>query len=102
MRKGIRNRLLLIISLGLAVLMGLYLVAGPKGLIHVHRLTQEKNALDQQIQTLQAENERLQQQILRLENDKEYLQKVIREKLNVLKPDETIILFQEPSEGETK
>ena len=102
MRKGLRNRLFLIVSLGLAVLVGLYLILGPKGLFQVHRLTQEKNSLDRQIQILQAENERLQQQILRLDTDKEYLQKVIREKLNVLKPDESIILFQEPAEGDTK
>jgi cell division protein FtsB len=102
MRKVLRNRLVLFISLGLATIVGLYLVFGPKGLLHVHRLNQEKKALDQQVQVLEAENERLQQQILRLETDKEYLQKVIRDKLNVIKDDETIILFQEPSEGESK
>lgn len=102
MRKELRNRIFLIVSLGLACALGVYLIFGENGLLHVHRLKQEKSVLDHQVQKLQDENTRLTDQIKRLETDKEYLETVVRDKLGVIKPDESVIMFKAPSKNENK
>lgn len=101
MRKELRNRIFLILSLGLALALGVYLIFGENGLLHVHKLQQEKSVLDLQIQKLKKENTRLSDQIHRLENDNDYLENVVREKLGVVKQDESVIVFKPLPEKES-
>jgi len=99
MYKKVRNRILLYISLGLALALTGYMIAGPSGFLRVFRLNQEKEVLYNQINKLQADNDQLNAQIDRLKTDNEYLEKVIREKLKLVKPEETIILFKSTPEN---
>lgn len=103
MRKELRTRILLFSSLGLASILALYLVFGPSGLLHVHRLKQEKATLDKQISQLEKENEQLKHKISRLEDENDvYRETVAREKLGLVKPDENIVVFKPVPEGEVK
>jgi len=103
MRKELRVRILFFSSLGLASILGLYLVFGPSGLLHVHRLKQEKSTLDQQINELHKENEQLKQQISRLEDANDnYRETVARQKLGLVKPDESIVVFKPTPESDAQ
>ena len=94
MHKTIRNRFLLFLAVGLPVALAGYLIFGSSGLLHVRYLKEQNDTLVHQVQQLKAENEGLSEQIRRLENDPDYLEKVIRDRLNLIKPDETLILFK--------
>jgi cell division protein FtsB len=103
MRKSLRNKIFLFVSVGIALVVGLYVVFSSSGLLHVHHLKQQKSDLDRQVKKLQDENDLLQQQIFRLENDKEYLEKTMRDKLQLIMPDESIVMFEEaPTDGAGK
>lgn len=94
MHKGLRNRVLVFIALGLAFCLGAYLIFGSNGLLHVHFLKQQKADLDDKVHALRQENARLTEQLRRLQTDQEYLEQVIRDKLGLVKSDEALILFK--------
>jgi cell division protein FtsB len=65
-------------------------VFGGHGLIHLQRMRNEQQELDQLAFNLQQRNEQLRQQIRRLQSDDAYIEKLAREGLGLAKPDEMI------------
>jgi cell division protein FtsB len=93
MQRTQRNRLLLSTLLVVAVLLGIFLLFGENGLMHVRRLKSQQESLAQKVQNLQAENEMLRRQIDKLATGGEATEKAIRDQLGYVKSDETIIVF---------
>ena len=101
MEKRKRYKLVLTVLLALVGLLALYLVFGKSGLLHIYYLKQQKVALEAEIDRLNADNDMLRKQIERMTLDSDYMEQVIRDKLGVVKPDESIILFKEPPGKQT-
>ena len=62
-----------------------------RGTLHFYNSFEEKEKLQQEIDTLEAKKERLETEKDKLENDPEYIEKIAREKYNMGLPDEEII-----------
>ena len=93
MYKKQRNKVIVIILLGVAAALMAYMAFSQNGLLHLWSLKKEKGHLDERVRQLEVQNERMKKEIERLENDTEYLQKVIRDKLGLIKPEESIVVF---------
>ena len=74
-------------------LMLFFLVFGEWGLLHYHRLSEERRMLEERSQALQRENELLREKIYRITKDDRYLEKVAREDFGLAKKGELIFLF---------
>ena len=60
------------------------------GWTHYNELKREDEKLQQKLAELESTNKRLAEQEYLLKNDVRYLEKVLREELNVVRPDETV------------
>ena len=69
------------------------LVLGGNGLLKVWRLTQKVDALQQDVQMLEAENDRLARTIDRLREDPALIEKIAREELGYVKEGEKVLKF---------
>ncbi len=101
MEKDLRNRIIIGLSIVLVLIFSLYVLFGANGILQVQKLKKQKVDMDRKVQSLSLENENLKEEINRLESDKKYLEKVVRERLRLVKPDETIIRFQAPPENKS-
>jgi cell division protein FtsB len=77
--------------LGLAVLA--ILVLGGNGLLRVWRMKQAVEALQRDIQLLEAENDRLARTIDRLREDPGLIEKIAREELGYVREGERVLKF---------
>ncbi len=68
---------------------------------HYNELKQEDERLRHQLEELQETNRKLQEQEYLLKNDVRYLEQVLREELNVVRPDEVVYKLV-PEEEEKK
>jgi cell division protein FtsB len=75
------------------VTLSLFTVFGDRGVVHLWRLMEEKEKLDERNFLLQKENESLRERIHRLRHDDLYLEKIAREELNLVRPGEVIYRF---------
>jgi cell division protein FtsB len=75
------------------VTLSLFTVFGDRGVVHLWRLMEEKEKLDERNFLLQKENERLRKRIYRLRHDDLFLEKIAREELNLVRPGEVIYRF---------
>jgi len=90
-RGGPRWRLVAAGALG--VVFVAMLVFGGNGLLQVWRLKQAMEALQHEIQRLEAENDRLTRTIDRLREDPALIEKIAREELGLVKEGETVLKF---------
>jgi cell division protein FtsB len=95
-RFSLPQRWLIYLFSALIILLALITVVGERGVLHLWRLRDEKNRLDEQNFRLQKENEVLRQRIYRIRNDNAYLEKLAREELNLVRPGEVIYRFSNP------
>jgi len=95
-RFSLPQRWLIYLFSALIILLALITVVGERGVLHLWRLRDEKNRLDEQNFRLQKENEALRQRIYRIRNDNAYLEKLAREELNLVQPGEVIYRFSNP------
>lgn len=86
---GVQGRFALLI---IVVMLALALF-GEKGVLRAYKLSQEKHALETEIQSLQENNEALREEINLLRNDLEYLEDVARRELGMVKDDELVYQF---------
>lgn len=69
------------------------MILGGNGLLRVWRMKQEVEALQRDIQTLEAENDRLAHTIDRLRDDPALIEKIAREELGLVKEGEKVLKF---------
>lgn len=79
----------------LVILVGIFLAGAlvcifAPGFIRLRELRARKAELEREIERLRESNRKLQKEKERLEHDPIYIEKMIRQKLGVAKPDETI------------
>lgn len=72
------------------MILGGILVFGNKGLYKLYQLSQERDRLLEDNQTLKVENDRLCKTIDRLQNDQEMIEDIIRKELHYIKKNEII------------
>lgn len=77
----------------LLITLSLFTIFGDRGAIHLWRLEEEKNRLDERNFALQKENEALRDRVHRLRHDDLYLEQVAREELGLARPGEVIYRF---------
>jgi cell division protein FtsB len=92
-----------VVLLFLIVLLSLLAFVGERGALHLWRLRDEKQKLDETNFRLQKENEALRGRVGRLRNDDFYLEKMAREELNLVRSGEIIYRFpaSEPTKMKT-
>lgn len=67
---------------------------GPRSVIHLYLLYGQREKLQQQKQILLKENQQLKQELHRLKTDTQYMLRIAREKFNLKKKNEKIIIVQ--------
>lgn len=87
------RRWLLYIPPAFLLALSIFTVFGEGGGLHLWRLWQEKEKLEEKNFLLQTENEMLRERIYRLRHDDRYLERVAREELNLVHPGEIIYRF---------
>ncbi len=69
-------------------------IFGNKGWLAYHHLLQTKKLMQKRVSELDAENHKMAREIYRLKHDKDYLERVVRQQLDVGKPDELVFKFK--------
>jgi cell division protein FtsB len=92
-RKALSLALFLILAASL-----LNALFGDRGLLELLRTRQELHALEQEITELDAENERLLEEVRSLKSSPLAVERLARENLNMVRPDELILLIRKPAE----
>ena len=92
-RKALSLALFLILAASL-----LNALFGDRGLLELLKTRQELHALEQEITELNAENERLLEEVRSLKSSPLAVERLAREKLNMVRPDELILLIRESDE----
>lgn len=70
-----------------------YMVMGEYGLLHLQDLRREHRQILEKSERLETENRRLAEELKRLKTDEDYLEQVIRDELNLVRPDELVFDF---------
>ncbi len=91
------RKLLMTLSVGLALLIVALALFGSTGLRRYQKLRAEAAALQTQNNKLSDENKRLSQEVRRLKNNMQYVEKIARDELGQIKPGETVFIV--PSEA---
>ena len=89
------HKILLVIAIAVNVLLLGRLFLGQQGIEGYTALRADSNELMQQLQTVEQKNIALSREIELLNSDDKYIEKVIRNKLNFVKNNEILYLFQE-------
>lgn len=87
------------ISFGALILILLLTTFGERGLLHIHHLGQEYEALEKEMAAIRKENERLRQEIEALRTNREYIEAIARREFGLVKPNEVIYRFMTSSQG---
>jgi cell division protein FtsB len=105
-RKGFLK--LFFITLFFLALMVAWLGFGERGIIHLYRMEEERQASMERIHKLEEDNQEMIREIDRLRTDKEYIESVARSELGLIKENEMIYRFsgkdgnQNPIKGPEK
>jgi len=81
----------------LTVAMLLLAVYNEKGAVAVHARSLKLDALQKENQSIERENKKLNDEIQALQNDPAAIEKLAREKQNLVRPDEIILVVPEES-----
>ena len=76
------------------LLVGWVTIFGKKGWLAYRHLLQTKVQMEERISALEVENRRMSHEVYRLEHDKDYQERVVRQQLDVGKPDELVFKFK--------
>ena len=93
------RKLTLALSIGLNLIFLYSLIWGNQGIADYRRLKNECRLLQEQIDALDKANVALEKEIALLETDRKYQEKIIRTRLNFVKPNEILYVFS-PSASE--
>jgi cell division protein FtsB len=90
-------KLILVAACILGPLLG-WLVFGERGLLHLYRAELERQEYIEKIRQLSEQNEIMLREIEELRNNMEYIEHLARTELNMVKKNEIIYKFGEPSD----
>lgn len=82
-----------IIPLVAILLILFFTVFGERGLLHIHHLKQDQEAMVKQLADMQRENELLKREIEALRNDRHHLENLARREFGLVKPNEVVYRF---------
>lgn len=82
--------------------MGIFLISGDYGFYKIGRLLWQKRDLQKQIEMEKHKSDSLAELIDRLSHDTDYIEKVAREKLGMVKKNETVYKFIEAQSDSAK
>lgn len=97
-----RKRMFLIPA-GFMLFILFFTIFGERGLLHIHRLNQEKEEMQKKADALKAENDKLKREIDALKSDRRYLESIARRDFGLVRPNEVVYQFpsaQKPPNGE--
>ncbi len=66
---------------------------GERGLIHLYRIEMERQSYIDRIRQLADENQALLEEVHRLRTDMQYVESIVKEQLNLIKPNEIMYRF---------
>ena len=89
------HKILLVIAVIINVLLLGRLFLDPQGIEGYTELRADSNELEKQLQEVEQKNIALSREIELLNSDDKYIEKIIRNKLNFVKNNEILYLFQE-------
>ncbi len=75
-------------------LVGWVTLFGDKGWLAYRHLVQTKVEMQEKITALETENHQMAHEIYRLKHDKDYLERVVRQQLDMGKPNELVFKFK--------
>ncbi len=93
-----RKNPLTISLLVIIALMSAYAVFGDRGILRILQAQQQKQELEQKLDTLQEQELRLRAEIERLQKDKNYWEQLARTKLGMVREGELIYHLPEPEQ----
>lgn len=74
-----------------------FTVFGERGLLHIYRLSQEKDDIQKKVEQMRSDNDRLKREIEALKTNRRYLETIARKELGLVRPNE--IIYQFASQG---
>lgn len=74
------------------------MIWGPTGLIEYKALKERRAALQERVQSLDAENMALSRDIRLIQSDPQYVEKMVRQKLHYLRDNEIVYIFATPTQ----
>jgi cell division protein FtsB len=76
------------------ILVGWVAIFGDKGWLAYRHLVQTKVEMQEKITALETENHQMAHEVYRLKHDRDYLERVVRQQLDMGKPDELVFKFK--------
>lgn len=93
-RTGKNNKRITTLCITSFVLLFIFIVFSPNGLLRYYRLQQSLKTVQAANEELRKQNEELRAEIDKLKNDPEYLEEVARKKFGLIKKNELIFNFK--------
>jgi cell division protein FtsB len=90
MTKNSRYHKIFLLSLGFFLLLVLMAVFHENGILNAYQLEQEQLKIIQKNEKLRSTNEKIRLEIIGLKSDPYEIEKIAREKLNLIKPGDTV------------
>jgi cell division protein FtsB len=87
-------KIITIILLLVIGLVGWVTIFGNKGWLAYRHLVQTKDLMQTKITALETENHKMAHEIYRMKHDKDYLERIVRQQLDVGKPNELVFKFK--------
>ena len=75
------------------LMMGLFIIYGERGLLHLGRLNQENKQMETANENVREENKALKKEIFLLKNNREYLEETIRKEVGLVHKNEIVYQF---------
>lgn len=88
-----------ILYFGLVAALLLYLFFGSRGIVEYHNLLEIRSRYQQKVDNLTDKINSLELELMLIKQDEEYLESVIREELNMKKPDEDLYILKDNDEN---
>ena len=81
------------LSLLFSILLFAFFLVGDRGFLHVRRQRHRLADLQAEVSGLATENEKIDAEVKALKNDPKAVEKIAREELNMVRPDEVVLLL---------
>ena len=75
------------------VMMGLFIIYGERGLLHLGRLNHDNKQMETANESVREENKALKKEIFLLKNNREYLEETIRKEVGLVRKNEVVYQF---------